>query len=153
MSLELDDDDDDAFASVDVDAVVAARRASSDANATTSTARETDRSSTLPALGPPCARPDVWIDVVSASRARRSERNKLRAEEAEDEPRRLRAKRRALAAPGPFEGLMKREAEAADRKREAAQQRRREAAASPRPPGGASAPPRVSGRPPPLRAS
>ena len=45
MSLELDDDDDDAFASVDVDAVVAALRASSDANATTSTARETDRSS------------------------------------------------------------------------------------------------------------
>ena len=80
MSLELDDDDDDAFASVDVDAVVAARRASSDANATTSTARETDRSSTLPTLGPPRARPHVWIDVVSASRARVScSRERLRA--------------------------------------------------------------------------
>ncbi len=80
MSLELDDDDDDAFASVDVDAVVAARRASSDANATTSTARETDRTSTLPALGPPRARPHVWIDVVSASRARVScSRERLRA--------------------------------------------------------------------------
>jgi hypothetical protein len=56
----------------------------------------------------------------------------VRAEEAEDELRRLRAKRRALAAPGPFEGLMKREAEAADRKREAAQRRRLENEVKPR---------------------
>ena len=75
---------------------------------------------------------DAARRAADRRRARRSERNKVRAEEAEDELRRLRAKRRALAAPGPFEGLMKREAEAADRKREAAQRRRQEAEVKPR---------------------
>ena len=75
---------------------------------------------------------DAARRAADRRRARRSERNKVRAEEAEDELRRLRAKRRALAAPGPFEGLMKREAEAADRKREAAQKRRLENEVKPR---------------------
>ena len=75
---------------------------------------------------------DAARRAADRRRARRSERNKVRAEEAEDELRRLRAKRRALAAPGPFEGLMKREAEAADRKREAAQRRRLENEVKPR---------------------
>ena len=41
----------------------------------------------------------------------------MKADEAEAELRKLQQKRRALAAPGPFSGLMKREADRADRRR------------------------------------
>ena len=75
---------------------------------------------------------DAARRAADRRRGRRSEKNKVRAEEAEEELRRLRAKRRALAAPGPFAGLMQREAAAADRKREAAQKQRQAAQVKPR---------------------
>ena len=57
-------------------------------------------------------------------RAYRREKGALRAESAELELRELERKRRALAAPGPFEGLMRREREQADRRQARAAEKR-----------------------------
>ena len=61
---------------------------------------------------------DAARRAAERRRLYRAERNQKRAEDAEAELRALAAKRRALAAAGPFEGLMRREAEQANRLKE-----------------------------------
>lgn len=78
----------------------------------------------------PCcsSRVSLWADASRRALERRKvysrERAAIRAEEAAIELRELARRRRALSAPGPFENLMRREAQMADRKQQRELQRR-----------------------------